>query len=118
MGQGDNIFCAECRVAPFNDAFQVFRGDLGGGDIKADDLEGKFGVREIFPTLLRSIISLRSRWAALKAKNEDSGRKRLCGIEYTYPVVCGRDLVRQEKTAIRSESLQDNGLERELRENQ
>ena len=61
MCQGDNIVCTECRVAPFNDAFQVLRRDLGGGDVQAKDLEGKFGVGEILPTLLQSIISLGSR---------------------------------------------------------
>ena len=73
MRQGHNIFGTECRVAPFNDAFQVFWRDFGGGDIQAKDLERELCVGEIFPTLLRSNISLKFLGIASKARNKDPG---------------------------------------------
>jgi hypothetical protein len=47
-----DILRAECRVTPIDNGFQVFGRDLIGGDVEAEDFEGKVCVGEVFPALL------------------------------------------------------------------
>lgn len=46
-----HIFVAERRVAPLDDAPQVFGGYLGRGDVERQDVEGELGERKVLPAL-------------------------------------------------------------------
>ena len=57
VDQRRNLLGAKGRVAAVDDSFQIRRGNLGCGDVEAEDLEGDVLVREICPVLLRYAIS-------------------------------------------------------------
>ena len=59
VNQRRHLLGAESRVAAVDDGFEIGRGNLGGGDVEAEDLEGNVLVREVFPVLLWSVISPR-----------------------------------------------------------
>lgn len=58
MHQRGDIFRAEGRVASIDDGFQVVCGDLGSRDVQAEDLKGQFGVGEVFPRALKSVLAI------------------------------------------------------------
>jgi hypothetical protein len=115
MYQRRNVVRSEGRVASVDYRLQIVGGDLVGRYIQAEDLEGKFGVRQVFPTPLVATVSL---WP--KRNVEDAGRvrrKAFCeerGGTGTYPIGWNWDLLRQEQTAVCSESFKHNSLEGEL----
>lgn len=113
MNQRRNVFGAKRRVAAVDDGLEVVGGDLGARDVEAEDLEGEFGVREVFPVALRSVSAIDScgQVESIEAMSATQGNALMCA----YPVLCGRNLVRQEETPVSGEALEDNGLERELK---
>lgn len=57
VDQRRNLLGAKGRVAAVDDGLEIGRGDLGCGDVEAEDLEGDVLVREVCPVLLRYAIS-------------------------------------------------------------
>lgn len=112
MNQRRNFFGAERRVAAVDDGLEVVGGDLGARDVEAEDLEGEFGIREVFPVALRSVSAIDScgQVESIEAMSATQG----IALLRAYPVLCGGNLVRQEETPVSGEALEDNGLEREL----
>jgi hypothetical protein len=58
MHQRGDIFRAKGRVASIDDGFQVVCGDLGSRNVEAENLKGQFGVGEVFPLALKSVLAI------------------------------------------------------------